>query len=94
MPTPRPQMSARSYSYSGTDKERRVHLQFRIPFMTRWGQSLMLCGEGEFTVEACHQTWPVEGCSLYPLEHSLMMYSAQGCVMHGHGTDRHLHAQQ
>jgi hypothetical protein len=30
----------------GTDKDRRVTVCFRIPYMTRWGQSLVLMGGG------------------------------------------------
>eukprot|EP00798_Chlamydomonas_sp_ICE-L_P028576 gene28576-31736_t len=38
-------MSARSLLLSGNN-DKRVHLQFRVPFLTNWGQSLVLCGSG------------------------------------------------
>lgn len=28
------------------DKERRINVHFRLPFMTKWGQSLVLTGTG------------------------------------------------
>lgn len=30
-----------------TDKERRINVHFRLPFMTKWGQSLVVTGTGE-----------------------------------------------
>ncbi|KAI8466522.1 MAG: cytosolic 4-alpha-glucanotransferase [Monoraphidium minutum] len=31
---------------SSLDKERRIHLHFRVPYMTKWGQSVSLSGTG------------------------------------------------
>jgi hypothetical protein len=38
------------------DKERRINVHFRIPFMTQWGQSIVLTGTGEAGPPVVHHS--------------------------------------
>lgn len=43
------------------DKERRINVHFRLPFMTKWGQSLIVTGTGKAAGTGCSSRHPVIG---------------------------------
>jgi hypothetical protein len=56
------------------DKERRINVHFRLPFLTKWGQSLIVTGTGVLVCSACTFKHP-QGLSLIA-QHQLPAYQA------------------
>lgn len=59
-------MSGPSYGGIGggvpAEKERRVNVHFRLPYMTKWGQSIVLAGSGAWTA---HDGGAVDAVCVY-----------------------------